>query len=111
MIDLHDDVPPSSRIIKFVAIPSQAIPLALLSVFGFREPVLGVPQQQGPLTLKFIKFVFFVLPCLFSLLSFVIKMRFPLRTTQQMLRVREGIALHMRGEAGVDPLTNKVLTD
>ena len=31
---------------KIVSVPAQAVPLALLSYFGFVAPVKGVPQEQ-----------------------------------------------------------------
>lgn len=91
---------------KIVSIPSQAIPLALLSMFGFIAPIDGVSQPQPEGVKNFIKFVFFFLPCLLACLSWVIKLRFPIKTTDQVEKISAGIQAHMNGKKALDPLSN-----
>jgi Na+/melibiose symporter-like transporter len=95
---------------KIVSIPSQAVPLGLLSAFGFVAPKDGVAQEQPNAVKMFIKFVFFVLPTVFSLASFFVKNKFPIKTEKQMTQVAEGVALHMKGLPALDPLSNRMVS-
>lgn len=95
---------------KIVSIPAQAIPLALLTAFGFRPPVNGIPDANQEDQVKiFIQIVFFVLPCGLAILSFLIKSKFPIRTPELAKKIAEGAALHMKGHAARDPLTGRTV--
>jgi glycoside/pentoside/hexuronide:cation symporter, GPH family len=88
---------------KFIAIPSAAIPLAILGALGY------VPNQpQTPQVIFAIKLILGPTPALFSLLAFFIAWRFPM--TESIHRaILQGIELHKRGEAAQDPLTGTIL--
>lgn len=92
---------------KIVSVPAQAVPLALLSFFGFVAPVKGVTQDQPARVKMFIQFVFFILPCALALISFAIKTKFPIRSEQTSADIVKGAALHLKGEVAKDPLTGK----
>lgn len=88
---------------KFVAIPSAAIPIAILGSIGY------VPNAiQRPEVVLAIKAIFALTPAFFSTLAFFIAWRFAVdeRVHREILH---GIALHRRGEAATDPLTGVVL--
>lgn len=92
---------------KIVSVPAQAVPLALLSFFGFVSPVKGVAQEQPSQVKFFIQFIFFMLPCMLALVSFAIKTRFPIRSAELSKEIVRGAALHLKGEAAKDPLTGQ----
>merc|ERR1711871_848833 len=95
---------------KFMAIPGGAIPVAIIKLLGFREPLEGVAQPQVASVKAFIQTVFVVFPVLCSSIGLWVKWKyFPLRgnkaeTMRKTQRISEGIAAHMRGEAAEDPL-------
>jgi len=95
---------------KVVSIPAQAVPLGLLAAFGFVQPIDGIPQEQPDSVKSFIKVVFFVLPCCLALLSFALKLRYPIKNQEQMNQITEGIALHMKGLPAFDPISKKMAT-
>lgn len=84
---------------KFVAIPSAAIPIAVLATLGY------VPNaEQTPEVVLAIKAIFALTPALFSALAFVVAWRFPI-DERVHARIRLGIEAHARGEVALDPLT------
>jgi GPH family glycoside/pentoside/hexuronide:cation symporter len=84
---------------KFVAIPSAAIPIAVLATLGY------VPNaEQKPEVVLAIKAIFALTPAFFSALAFVVALRFPIDELVHA-RIRAGIDAHARGEPAVDPLT------
>jgi GPH family glycoside/pentoside/hexuronide:cation symporter len=88
---------------KFVAIPSAALPLALLGVLGY------VPNQpQTPQVTLAISGLLGFAPALFSALSFFIALRFPI-TEESHRAIRDGVEAHRRGEVVTDPLTGRRL--
>lgn len=95
---------------KFVAIPASAIPLAIINLLGFEQPVSGVSQTQTPAVKDFIRFSFILLPFLSCFIGFFIKYTFPIRDKDTSDKIAEGIAKHMKGEASVDPLTGKSIS-
>ncbi|KAK9815554.1 hypothetical protein WJX72_005656 [[Myrmecia] bisecta] len=95
---------------KFVAIPASALPLALINLMGFHPPISGVAQSQTNTVKVFIRFTFVLLPFVCSVLSFFIKMRFPIKTKEISNKISEGIAAHQRGEAALDPLTGREIS-
>lgn len=120
---------------KIVSVPAQAVPLALLSFFGFVAPVKGVSQEQPegvklfimvrrgvilsalvatcacltPVFLRLVpaQFIFFVLPCFLAICSFFIKTRFPIKTAKLSEEIVKGAALHLKGQVAQDPLTGQ----
>lgn len=86
---------------KFVAIPSAAIPIAVLATLGYRPNV-----DQTPEVVLAIRTIFALLPAFFSALAFVVAMRFPI-DEQVHQKIRIGIAAHDRGESAIDPLTGE----
>jgi GPH family glycoside/pentoside/hexuronide:cation symporter len=84
---------------KFVAIPSAAIPIAVLGSLGY-QPNL----EQTPVVVLAIKAIFALTPAFFSALAFVVALRFPIDERVHG-RIRAGIAAHERGDAALDPLT------
>jgi len=88
---------------KFVAIPSAAIPIAVLATLGYRPNV-----EQTPEVVLAIKAIFALTPALFSALAFVVALRFPI-DERVHARIRLGIDAHRRGESAVDPLTNETV--
>ena len=86
---------------KFVAIPSAAIPIAVLATLGYKPNV-----EQTPEVVLAIRAIFALLPAFFSALAFVVAMRFPIDERAHQ-RIRAGIAAHARGETAIDPLTGE----
>jgi GPH family glycoside/pentoside/hexuronide:cation symporter len=88
---------------KFVAIPSAAVPLAILAAVGY------VPnQEQPPEVLLALRVLLGLAGPAVSLVAFFVALRFPM-TEDRHREVLEGIAAHGRGEPARDPLTNRWL--
>jgi GPH family glycoside/pentoside/hexuronide:cation symporter len=88
---------------KFVAIPSAAIPIAVLATLGYVPNV-----EQTPRVTLAIRAIFALTPAFFSTLAFFIAWRFPI--TEKIHReILEGIERHRRGEPAVDPLTGLIV--
>lgn len=88
---------------KFVAIPSAAIPIAVLASIGY------VPNAvQSPAVIMAIRVIFALAPAFFGVLSFVIAWRFPIDEAVHR-QILEGIARHERGEDAIDPLSGRLL--
>jgi len=86
---------------KFVAIPSAAVPIAVLSSIGY------VPNAvQTPAVVLAIRAIFALTPAFFSTLAFFIAWRFPIdeRVHRAIL---DGIERHAHGQSAVDPLTRE----
>jgi len=88
-----------SMLPKFVAIPSAAVPIAILASLGYISNAI-----QAPRVVFAIRAIFALGPATCSMLSFLIARRFPI-TEKIHNKILEGIELHARGEAAVDPLT------
>lgn len=88
---------------KFVAIPSAAIPIAVLATLGYRPNV-----EQTPEVVLAIKAIFALTPALFSALAFMVALRFPI-DERAHARIRLGIEAHRRGEPAEDPLTGETI--
>jgi glycoside/pentoside/hexuronide:cation symporter, GPH family len=88
---------------KFVAIPSAALPLAILGEIGY------IPNAvQSPEVIFAIRVIFALMPAVAAVLSFIIAWRFPI--TEKIHRdILLGIDLHNRGEPAVDPMTGRVV--
>jgi MFS family permease len=88
---------------KFVAIPSAAIPLSILSSLGY------VPNEAQSAEVQLaLRAMLGLGPAATSLASFFIALRFPM-TEARHRAILEGIERHRRGEAAVDPLTGALL--
>ncbi|GBD25869.1 putative symporter YjmB [bacterium HR30] len=88
---------------KLVAIPSAAIPIAILGSIGY------VPNQpQTPQVVFAIKAIFALAPAVFAFLAFLIALRFPI--SEQIHReILQGITRHREGLPAIDPLTGLTL--
>ena len=92
-----------SMLPKFVAIPSAAIPIAVLASLGY------IPNaNQVPRVVFAIRAIFALAPATCSALSFLIARRFPITETIHG-KILEGIESHERGEVAVDPMTAAVV--
>jgi GPH family glycoside/pentoside/hexuronide:cation symporter len=92
-----------SMLPKFVAIPSAAIPIAILASLGY------LPNAaQNPDVLMAIRVIFALGPATFATLSYLIARKFPM-TEQQHRQILEGIERHKRGESAIDPMTGAML--
>ncbi|HLI79923.1 MAG TPA: MFS transporter [Candidatus Binataceae bacterium] len=92
-----------SMLPKWVAIPSAAIPIAILASMGY------VPNAvQNPRVILAIRIIFALGPATFATLSYLIARSYPLdeRIHNEIL---EGIELHQRGESAEDPLTGQLV--
>jgi GPH family glycoside/pentoside/hexuronide:cation symporter len=88
-----------SMLPKFVAIPSAAIPIAVLASLGY------IPNAvQAPRVVFAIRAIFALGPAVCSMLSFLIARRFPI-TEAIHNTILEGIERHERGQAALDPMT------
>lgn len=86
---------------KFVAIPSAAIPIAILASIGYVPNAVQTPQVELA-----IKAMFALGPAFCGVLSFLIAMRFPV-TEAIHKAILDGIERHKRAENTVDPLTGR----
>jgi len=92
-----------SMLPKFVAIPSAAVPIAILASLGYIPNAIQVPHVVSA-----IRAIFALGPAICSALSFVIARRFPITQTIHN-KILEGIELHGRGEVAVDPMTGAIV--
>jgi MFS/sugar transport protein len=90
---------------KFVAIPSAAIPLALINLLGFKQPIAGVAQPQNDNVKRFIQVCFVMLPFSAAVLSFLLKFLYPIKRDSIAKEVQRGIEKFKKGHA-----ENKVIT-
>ena len=93
---------------KICAIPASAIPIALLNVFG-HVPVSkeGRIQRQPESVKTYIIVVIVIIPTLASILSFFLKVRFQLKTKEQVDKICIGVGKHLIGESAEDPISAK----
>ncbi len=88
---------------KFVAIPSAAIPIAILASLGY------VPNAaQSPPVILAIKGIFALGPAIFATLSFMIARTYPIDEAAHRA-ILEGITLHAQGLPAPDPLTSRMV--
>jgi len=88
---------------KFVAIPSAAIPIAVLGSLGYRPNVEQLPQVVFA-----IKLIFALVPAFFSTLAFFIARRFPIDERAHRA-ILAGIAEHGQGRPALDPLNGRTV--
>ncbi len=88
---------------KFVAIPSAAIPIAVLASLGY------VPNAiQAPSVVFAIRAIFAFGPAICAALSYLIARRYPI-TESIHNQILDGIKLHESGETALDPLTGAIV--
>lgn len=92
-----------SMLPKFIAIPSAAIPIAILASLGYNPNHI-----QSPSVVLAIRAIFALTPATCSMLSFLIARKFPISQTIHSA-ILDGIAAHARGEDVVDPLTGTLV--
>jgi GPH family glycoside/pentoside/hexuronide:cation symporter len=84
---------------KLGAIPSAAIPIALLASMGY------VPNDvQNPQVISAIRVLYTIVPAVTAVVSLVIVSHFPINVTNHVT-ILEGIERHRRGLSATDPLT------
>ena len=75
---------------KISSIPAQTIPLAVLAGVGFISSDKGQRKQQPENVKFFIVLLFSAMPCGLALISFVIKLYFPIKTRRAVGQIGEG---------------------
>ena len=88
---------------KFVAIPSAAIPIAILGAIGYVPNAVQTPQVVFA-----IRAIFALAPASCATLAFFIAWRFPIDEHVHRA-ILDGIACHARGEGAIDPLTGETV--
>lgn len=89
---------------KFVAIPSAAIPIAILGSIGYVPNAVQTPQVVFA-----IKAIFALTPAFCATLAFFIAWRFPIDEPAHRA-ILAGIAQHALGQPARDPLTGRELS-
>lgn len=105
----------SSFVPKVVSIPSNALPLAIISAAGFIgskkicDGELGQfvveSQEQTELVQILIKVFFIILPVTCNAISFYIKTKFPIKTEEDREALALGIHLHQQGKPATCPIS------
>lgn len=67
-------------------------------------------RKQDSLVSVYIQVVFYVVPFVLMVASFYFKTKYPIKTQETINKIQEGVALHMKGEAAVDPLEKRTVT-
>lgn len=99
----------STLIPKFVAIPASAVPLAVINLLGFVQPIAGVAQAQNDNVKRFIQVTFVMLPFSCAVLSFCLKFLYPIKHNDTAKLVHQGIKQFKSGCKRVyDPILNEV---
>ncbi|MGH7781906.1 MAG: MFS transporter [Candidatus Binataceae bacterium] len=89
---------------KFVAIPSAALPIAVLAGIGY------VPNAvQTPEVIFAIKAIFALAPAICGALSFLIAWRYPI-TAEIHHAILAGVELHNQGLPALDPLSGRIIS-
>ncbi len=89
---------------KFVAIPSAAVPIAVLASIGY------VPNaEQTPQVVLAIRMLYALAPACTAIAAFFIAHRYPI-TAEVHREILGGIEAHRRGESAIDPLTGRMVS-
>mmetsp|Transcript_54767 Transcript_54767/g.119820 ORF Transcript_54767/g.119820 Transcript_54767/m.119820 type:complete len:402 (+) Transcript_54767:3-1208(+) len=108
----------SSLVPKLVSIPSQALPLAIISALGFIPSFKGCDDEGAVATLfadqpeavtTAIRYIFVLFPVTANLVSFGVKTKYPIKRASQMDEISAGISIHKLGRDFEDPLTGNVV--
>lgn len=94
---------------KFVAIPASAVPLAVINLLGFVQPVDGVAQVQNDGVHRFIRAAFILVPFTCAVGSFIVKFRYPIKTDTIAEAVQMGIEEFKEGKKLVRRRVHRVL--
>lgn len=89
---------------KFALIPGAAIPFAILGMVGY---VPNAPVQTDEVAFT-IKFLYALVPAMLNALGLSIMWWYPL-SEKRHAKIREGVALHAKGESAIDPITGQSL--
>mmetsp|Transcript_6737 Transcript_6737/g.8409 ORF Transcript_6737/g.8409 Transcript_6737/m.8409 type:complete len:1212 (+) Transcript_6737:285-3920(+) len=90
---------------KICAIPAAAIPLAVMESLGHVAPVNGQISEQPAIISTYCYFVSVIIPTTLSVVSFLLKYRFPLKTKEMVDDISVGIGLHLYNKPAVDPIS------
>ena len=94
---------------KLAALPAQTLPLAFIKNFGFVASVNGKVQDQPPSVRRYVLGVFVFIPFLLMALGLWIKLKFPIKTKEQLDAILAAVQQLKLGKSAVDPITNKVV--
>jgi Na+/melibiose symporter-like transporter len=89
---------------KMVQIVTSALPLAFMATVGYRPVVGGKPQAQPFSVHLYMKFII-LLSILSAAIAFLIKLRYPLKTDDDLEEIATGIVEHRKGKVYPDPIT------
>eukprot|EP00479_Gromia_sphaerica_P010222 TRINITY_DN4622_c0_g1_i1.p1 TRINITY_DN4622_c0_g1~~TRINITY_DN4622_c0_g1_i1.p1 ORF type:complete len:294 (+),score=29.06 TRINITY_DN4622_c0_g1_i1:242-1123(+) len=100
---------------KLVSIPAQALPLAIISAIGFQGPTHDplscadnrMYHEQTDSVKTSIRIIFVGIPCVCTIVSFIVKLRYPIKKQEIVDDIAHGVQEHMRGNGARDPLTEK----
>lgn len=107
----HFSHPPffHSFVPKIVSIPTQALPIAMISAAGFVRSVDGVSQDQPNSVKLVISGIYIAFPVIMNMFSFWVKLKYPIKSGKTNRLISEGIALHAAGLDAIDPITGEVV--
>jgi hypothetical protein len=89
-----------------VSIPAAVLPIAVLPLVGYNPESATLGLDQPPTAMWYLKLLSGPVSTIFCVASFIVKLRFPLKTEQQVNAIGLGVALHVTGKAAPDPLSN-----
>ena len=81
----------SAFIPKFVSLFAQAIPLSLMSLIGFVPSENGIVHTQPDEVKNFIRLFFTAVPIALALISFLFKLKYPIKNDGIMYQVKQGV--------------------
>ncbi len=88
---------------KFVAIPSAAVPIAVLASIGY------VPNaEQTPEVVFAIRMIYALAPASTAIAAFFIARHYPI-TAEVHRAILGGVEAHQRGESAIDPLNGRMV--
>merc|ERR1712232_362366 len=91
---------------KIVQIPSSALPIAMLGLFGYRSPEGGRVQDQPEsvsIYIRCVAFISFIVSCV----AYLLKRRYPIRD-RHLDDLAASIAMHKDGEWARDPISRRL---
>merc|ERR1711871_1415688 len=91
---------------KMVGLPAAVLPIAFLPLVGYNTESAAIGAAQPTTAMWYLKFLSGPVSTIFCVASFVVKLRFPLKTEQQVNAIGLGVALHVAGKSAPDPLSN-----
>merc|ERR1711871_1240585 len=91
---------------KMVGLPAAVLPIAFLPLVGYNTESATLGLDQPPTAMWYLKLLSGPVSACLCIASFVVKLRFPLKTEQQVNAIGLGVALHVAGKSAPDPLSN-----